>query len=458
MPDIIKISEARFEALVGLTREHFLGIPYLEIEWFSDLDEHVLGAIIFDVTDQDFSYVILGRDEHKQYRGIDFAVSIDYYAMAKTKLLETLQQYSLTGKSTFPQNDDSSMKGVDLFSPVYKQEKLNENFVRLCQDEGLSSAKGILAEIMHYFYDVDGNFVEQFQTTGFDARLWEIYLFTYLKEEEFSISKDHETPDFFVSKYGKSVCIEAVTVNPTVENKKKIDNEQWFEFRSPEETRKLLDNYMPIKFGSPLYSKLKKRYWEQPHISGHPLVFAIADFHEDASMTWSTSALWEYLYGIRQSYRFNENNKLIIDTTKVESHQLEKKIIPSGYFFQPEAEYVSAVLFSASGTISKFNRLGKIAGFGSDRVKIYQTGSCYNHNENAASPKLFSREITKGRPNETWAEGVNMFHNPQAKYPVPEELFPSIAHHKLIDGQISSRIPAFHPFGTVSMTFSPEPS
>jgi hypothetical protein len=36
----------------------------------------------------------------------------------------------------------------------------------------------------------------------------------------------------------------------------------------------------------------------------------------------------------------------------------------------PDAENVSAVLFSNSGTIAKFNRVGALPGFGSSRRKI----------------------------------------------------------------------------------------
>ena len=44
-----------------------------------------------------------------------------------------------------------------------------------------------------------------------------------------------------------------------------------------------------------------------------------------------------------------------------------------------------------------------------------------------------------------------MFHNPNALYPVPRELFPSIAHHRFDDGQIVSDLPEFHTYA--SQTF-----
>src|SRR6202165_280711 len=117
-------------------------------------------------------------------------------------------------------------------------------------------------------------------------------------------------------------------------------------------------DFMPIKFGSPLFSKLTKQYWKLPHAIGLPLVFAIADFHDKASMTWTSTALIRYLYGVHHEFSFDKDGQLVISPSKIEKHVYKGKEIPSGFFFLPDSEHVSAVLFSASGTISKFNRLG----------------------------------------------------------------------------------------------------
>lgn len=93
-----------------------------------------------------------------------------------------------------------------------------------------------------------------------------------------------------------------------------------------------LENYMPIKFGSSLYSKLtKNRYWDLEHVKGNPLVFAIADFHEANSMVWSHSALWQYLYGMRYEHIQTEDGSYHIAPTKILTHKLDAKEIPSGF-------------------------------------------------------------------------------------------------------------------------------
>ena len=64
------ISQPRFEALCFMR----LGRAKLvseEREWYSDNDENVLGVVIFDLPDEDWLYVILGRDEVARFRAID---------------------------------------------------------------------------------------------------------------------------------------------------------------------------------------------------------------------------------------------------------------------------------------------------------------------------------------------------------------------------------------------------
>ena len=77
-------------------------------------------------------------------------------------------------------------------------------------------------------------------------------------------------------------------------------------------------------------------------------------------------------------------------------------------------------------------------------------GTCHNHDPNAALPMFFRYKVDE-TCNETWAEGLSMFHNPNATYPIPEHLFPSIAHHRFSDGQIVSNLPDFYPYASITL-------
>jgi hypothetical protein len=190
-------------------------------------------------------------------------------------------------------------------------------------------------------------------------------------------------------------------------------------------------------------------------VVGYPLVFAIADFHEKQSMTWTSTALMNYLYGVSHDFLYDDKGQLIITPIKLETHEYEGKQIPSGFFLQENAENISAVLFSASGTMSKFNRMGRLAGFGLPEQQIIRSGFRHDHDNNAALPAYFAHEVKQGVVTEAWAEGLSMFHNPRSLHPVDWRMFPGIAHHFYEDGHIRSLIPEFHPYASYTWNMLP---
>ena len=298
----------------------------------------------------------------------------------------------------------------------------------------------------------DGHFVREFQTLGFDARTWELYLYAYLNEECLQLDRSYHAPDYVINLGDERICIEAVTVNPTGGStlgspEAKIDD------ISDAEARELLHDFVPIKFGSALYTKLNKKpaYWELDHVSGFPLIFAVADFHAPRSMLWTSTGLQRYLYGYHHKHELDGQGQLVIHPMKIERHRYGDKEIPSGFFFQPGSENVSAVLHSNSGTLSKFSRMGRLAGFEAPGIRTFRRGLRYDHTPNATKPRLFAFEVAPGMVGESWAEGLNMFHNPNSRHPVDPRLFPSIAHHFFESGMVKSNIPDFHPM--MSMTF-----
>src|SRR5262249_27517103 len=147
--------------------------------------------------------------------------------------------------------------------------------------------------------------------------------------------------------------------------------------------------FMPIKFGSALTSKLSKRYWEKPSAADKPLLFAIQDFSAPASMVFTRTALPIYLYGRTWDAARDAGGHLEIHPRTIATHRWGEKEIPSGFFTLPDAENISAVLFSNSGTIAKFNRMGHLAGFGSKRLIILRDGFLYDPDPDAADPKVF---------------------------------------------------------------------
>lgn len=447
MAGIRKISKERFAALTF--SKHPMGsLIATEMEWYSDSAENVLGAIILDHTDRDWNYVVLGRDERALFRWIAGDCSFEKIEGARSSLHLKMDEYAANGDVVYPQGDARRKKN-EIFERVVPDDRLHPFFVSLRDQEGHSPAKEIVQEIAYAYVDLDGNFIEQFQSDGFNARLWELFMFAYLHEELFLIGDKTAFPDYECIKGPEPIFIECVTVNPS----QNLDVD-WSP-ETPAQIEMLHRDYLPIKFGSPLFSKLQRKYWEEPHVAGNPLVLAVHDFHSEDSMVWSGSALMTYLYGRRWKALFDGKGRLSTVAERIASHKWKDKEIPSGFFSLPDSENISAVLFSNSATISKFNRMGKLAGFGSGRVELVRFGSRHNPDPNATSPLGFYVTVTPGEYSETWGQGLEMYHNPDAKHPVEPDLFPGIAHHTLDGDLMRSLIPEFFPKASKTLVLVP---
>ncbi|MET1253500.1 hypothetical protein [Aliikangiella maris] len=104
------------------------------------------------------------------------------------------------------------------------------------------------------------------------------------------------------------------------------------------------------------------------------------------------------------------------------------KEIPSYFFKQENSKYVSAILFSNAATITTFNRMGKLAGLGSSRVKMLRQGMKAHPEPSSFSAMPFVCDVDDENYEEAWGDGVVMYHNPFALYPVDPDMFPDISH------------------------------
>ena len=84
---------------------------------------------------------------------------------------------------------------------------------------------------------------------------------------------------------------------------------------------------------------------------------------------------------------------------------------------------------------------------------MVRMGCCHKNDKNANKPDFFQYFVTE-ESKETWAEGVSVFHNPNALHPLDPDFFPNAAHHYFKDGQIESHMPEFMPYNSYTMNFS----
>ena len=180
--------------------------------------------------------------------------------------------------------------------------------------------------MMRWHEDLDGNFVEQFQSTAFDQRIWELYLFATLVELGFVLESAYAVPDFIGQSLFGKIAIEAVTVGPTRQGAKIVPPPT---LDTADDMTAYLQHYMPIKFGSPLFSKLRKN--EQ--IAGVPLVFAVADFSSSGSMIHTSPALERYLYGYSYEATNYAKGKSIGKRTKITEYRWGNKVVHSCFLY-----------------------------------------------------------------------------------------------------------------------------
>ena len=297
-----------------------------------------------------------------------------------------------------------------------------------------------------------------FKRLGFDARVFELFLHAYFTRSPhalFEVERASERPDYLVTRSGITVAIEATTANPRQVPGEKALHVVGLDLDAPTqseaEMQERIDHELPIRLGSALYSKLKKRYWELPHVRGRPLVFAIEMFHAKDALLLSSVGLAQYLYGLKQSFRYDDG-RLVIDTAPVSMHKQDDKEIPSGFFALPDTEHVSAVLFTNAGTYGKFTRMGFQAGLHRGNVLVTRRGLAYDHDVSASKPKPFEYRLDEAPGEEPWGSGIEVFHNPRALHQLSDDFFVDAYQTHVKNGVPVSYLPEFAPITSVTVS------
>lgn len=417
------------------TREPFALMIGEELEYYDTSEGGLLGIILRDNYDKDFSTIVLSRDESRQYKAISIKVDIPTLSEARNTLKKEMSKDHII----FHENTNF----FDVFEPINKPQQEHPHFVLLRDSSAYSSAKEAIKEVSYHYKDVDGNFVDQFQSlNGFDARLWELYLYCFFREQLFNFNRNHEAPDYIVEKGSAKIAVEAVIVS------RKNKNFEPQAPKTPNEMNRLLQDEIPLMVSNAIYDKAKKKYWEKPHVKGLPFALAIADFHDTGSMTWTFEAFLTVLYGLKPSVQKDESNASIQVFEEITSFRKTNGTeIPAGLFHQEDYNNISAIIYNPTATISKFNRIGRQAGLGTLETTLTWFAAFHDHTPRALVPKMATLTIDENFA-EPWSGGATIFHNPNARVPLNPMLFnDQVAHYHFEDGKIVSMIPEVHPYG-----------
>jgi len=90
--------------------------------------------------------------------------------------------------------------------------------------------------------------------------------------------------------------------------------------------------------------------------------------------------------------------------------------------------------------------VGYLAGVGDRAIGMVRGGICYRRGK--LVPESFGARVHEPGYSETWSEGVSVFHNPNARHPLPESSILGVAHHTSLDGRIVASLPDFFPVGS----------
>ncbi len=101
---IKRLTKAQFDSF-NPARGPAIAAIATEKSWFSDDAGNVIGAVLLDHSDQDWNYVILGRDERGTFRWIEGDSSFKTQAEAEQKLNAAMSKLAESGEKTFPQGD-----------------------------------------------------------------------------------------------------------------------------------------------------------------------------------------------------------------------------------------------------------------------------------------------------------------------------------------------------------------
>ena len=309
---------------------------------------------------------------------------------------------------------------VNLFEAVVSEEAQHPSFQEMAVGPERSGARALMQQTLEQWDSADPQFVRDFQTAGFDARVFELYLAATLGSLGWSIGGAGGRPDFRCRGQGLEFYVEAGTANSPGNPEPPASTEEYFEQLAASTDNR---DEVAVRFGSVLRSKAKKRYQDLPHVAGKPIVLALQGFFGPGALFHNELPLVRYLYDMALT-EIDSAGAVSLTDAAVGYHVGDTKTIKSGWFGDEDAAFISAVMWSNTGTVGKFNRMAAGLGLGAPGWEIHRYGTELDPRPGATEPALFIERVEPG--GEPWEEGLVIMHNPNATFPLPASAFSSL--------------------------------
>ena len=342
--------------------------------------------------------------------GADFVYALEFEAAVAT-VHEMLSRIKVVTSNSAP------------VTPVVDEARFNPNFRNVCKNWSPHD-KALLSCWADGFVDRDRKFVKEFQTT-FNACFWELYLFACLKHLELRVDFKHTRPDFVIDNFLDKFCIEAAIASnakdqPSEWERKISDIKNLKRKRIVDEATIRLANTLVAK-----HQKFVSEYHELPHVKGKPFVLAIAPFEQPHFEVQNDQAMRRVLYAYDRPVC---RGKRLIRHEYIRS--IRKKSgteISLGFFLDQRMREISAVIFSNTATAGKVRAL-------SDDPSPNIWFRTLRFNKNGQKPLVWG--CAKPDYYESLLDGLHVFHNPNARYPLPWDLFnkQGVSQHTYVTG------------------------
>lgn len=298
----------------------------------------------------------------------------------------------------------------------YKYKLLN-NECTLCEE------RKIVEGWADGFIDRDGKILDDFQI-NFHSALWEFYIHQLLKNMEQKIDYSKNRPDFIVKNQDNSdrFYIEARISGIKSNGRAEVDRDSNDLFKVENPVWKLPDFHTIINEGIircsnafqykalTKYDDYKTDKWFSEKV---PYIIGLSSYSQINYGLESHYSILALLYGTYVEYGGLTFSK----GPKVKKTNTEWKVsaIDTNLFGKKEYAHVSAVLFTSKLTLGKLTALSVSKGTHSNNLVM-------NVYQDIAAKKFIIKSINENNP-ENFADGLFLFHNPNATNPLNPSIF-----------------------------------
>lgn len=311
---------------------------------------------------------------------------------------------------------------MDLFTPIIDESRQHPHFKALLGPRR-AAGRAVLAAWAEGFPDRDGKMVQEFQLS-FNSPFWEIYLYAVFRAYGFEFDWSHAAPDFQLIREDDYFLVEAVTANAAQGKPNEWDLQ--FSHESLSNLKidiEALNREAMIRLANAIHGKARKftdSYSKLPHVARKPFVLAIAPFEQPHFNHQYSRPIMSVLYDhyvdepayMRNPADFPNGppTRHLGFVTKDNGAEVEM-----GLFNDDRMRQISAVLFSCTATWGKVSAL-------TPQTPGHQTimRTVWGSTSDGRPTARVGRADEIG---ETLSDGLQVYHNPFASYPINPAFF-----------------------------------